>query len=105
MSAEAITRERQNQTLERLMSNGVRRESVILGKYLGAAYRGLAQLAVLWVFGIVVFRIDLGVAPAAVILISVLMVLASSGFGVLPARYSSRKYAKTWSPYAAEKFT
>ena len=87
LGAEAITRERQNQTLERLMSNGVRRESVILGKYLGTVYRGLAQIAVLWVFGILVFRTNLGVSPVAVVLISILMVLASSAFGVLLASF------------------
>jgi ABC-2 type transport system permease protein len=87
MSAEAVARERQTQTLERMMSNGVRRQSVILGKYLSTAYRGLMQLAVLWIVGIFAFRIDLGVAPAAVILVSVLMVLASAGFGVMLASF------------------
>lgn len=87
MSAEAVARERQTQTLERMMSNGVRRHSVILGKYLSAAYRGLMQLAVLWIVGIFGFRIDLGAAPAAVILVSVLMVLASAGFGVMLASF------------------
>ena len=85
MSAEAIARERQNQTLERLVSNGARLGSVVLGKYLGSSYKGLLQLAVLWIIGIFAFSIDLGPAPVAVILISVLMVLASSGFGVMLA--------------------
>ena len=87
LSAELIARERQNQTLERLLANGARQSSVILGKYLGAAYKGGMQLAVLWVVGIFAFDIDLGAAPAAVILISVLMVLASSAFGVLLASF------------------
>ncbi len=85
LSAMAIARERQTQTLERLMSNGVRRESVVFGKYLGAAYKGLMQLAVLWLVGVLAFKIDLGASPLAVILISLLMVLASSGFGVMLA--------------------
>ena len=85
MAAESITRERQNQTLERLLSNGVERQAVVVGKYLGTAYKGLMQLAVLWTLGLLAFGIDLGVSPAAVILISVLMVLASSGFGVMLA--------------------
>ena len=85
MSAEAIARERQNHTLERLMSNGTRRESVVVGKFLTAGYRGLMQLAVLWIAGIFAFNIDFGVSPAAVILVSLLMVLASSGFGVMLA--------------------
>ena len=78
MSAEAIARERQTNTLERLMSNGTRRESIVLGKFIGASYRGVAQLAVMWTVGIVAFDIDLGASPAAVIIISALMVLASS---------------------------
>ena len=85
LSAEAIARERQGQTLERLLSNGVRRESIILGKFTGIAFRGLLQLAVLWVVGIVAFGIDLGVSPAAVVLVSVLMALASAAFGVMLA--------------------
>ena len=89
LSAEAIARERQTHTLERLMSNGARRESIILGKFLGTSYRGLMQLAALWIVGLLVFRIDLGVAPAAVILISVLMALASAGFGIMLASFVS----------------
>ena len=85
LSAEAIVRERRNYTLERLMSNGARRESVVLGKFLSALYRGLLQVLVLWVVGIFVFNLDLGVSPATVVLISVLMVLASSAFGVMLA--------------------
>ena len=85
MSAEAIVRERRNHTLERLMSNGARRESVVVGKFLSALYRGVLQVLVLWVVGLFVFNIDLGVSPAAVVLISLLMVLASSAFGVMLA--------------------
>ena len=85
LAAEAITRERENHTLERLMANGARRESVVAGKYLGSVYRGAMQLAVLWGVGLVAFRIDLGFSPAAVILISVLMVLTSAAFGVMLA--------------------
>ena len=85
LAAEAITRERENHTMERLMANGTRRESVVAGKYLGSVYRGAMQLAVLWGVGLVAFRIDLGFSPAVVILISVLMVLTSAAFGVMLA--------------------
>ena len=85
LAAEAITRERENHTMERLMANGTRRESVVAGKYLGSVYRGAMQLAVLWGVGLVAFRIDLGFSPATVILISVLMVLTSAAFGVMLA--------------------
>ncbi len=87
MSAESIARERQGQTLERLLSNGARRESIILGKFVGIAFRGLLQLAVLWAAGILIFGIDLGLSPVAVVLISVLMALTSAAFGVMLARF------------------
>ena len=85
LAAETITRERSNHTMERLMANGTRRASVVAGKYLGCVYRGAMQLAVLWGVGLVAFRIDLGFSPAAVILVSVLMVLTSAAFGVMLA--------------------
>ncbi len=87
LSAEAIARERQGQTLERLLSNGVRRESIIVGKFVGVAFRGLLQLAVLWTVGILAFGIDLGVSPIAVILVSVLMAVTSAAFGVMLASF------------------
>ena len=85
LSAEAIARERRNQTLERLLTNGVRRESIILGKFLTGAYRGVMQVVVLWGVGIVAFGIDLGSSPLAVILISLAIVFTSSSFGVMLA--------------------
>ena len=87
LSAESIARERRGQTLERLLSNGVRRESIVLGKFVGIAFRGLLQLAVLWTVGILAFKINLGISPVAVVLISVLMALASAAFGVMLASF------------------
>ena len=87
LSAEAIARERRNHTLERLLSNGARREAIVIGKLMGTAFLGLLQISVMWIVGIIVFRIDLGASPIAVILISVLMVVASSSFGVLIASF------------------
>lgn len=85
MSAEFIVRERQSQTLERMISNGVRRESVVLGKFLTGAYRGVMQVLVLWGIGIAAFRIEFGSSPAAVVIVSLAMVFASSAFGVMLA--------------------
>ena len=89
LSAEAMARERQSHTLERLMSNGTRRESVIVGKFAGTAFRGMTQLGVMWVVGIVAFGIDLGASPAAVIIVSMLMALASATFGVMLASFAN----------------
>ena len=85
MSAEAIARERQTQTLERLLANGARRPAIIFGKMLASLYRGFLQLAVLWPAGIFAFSIDFGVSPFAVIGVSVMMVVAAAAFGVMLA--------------------
>lgn len=85
LGAEAIARERRTQTLERLLTNGVRRESIILGKFLTGAYRGVMQVAVLWGVGIAAFGIDLGPSPLAVIIVSLAVVFTSSAFGVMLA--------------------
>ena len=63
MGAEALARERQTHTLERLMANGARRESLILGKFLAGAIIGVTQVAVMWTVGSLAFNIDLGASP------------------------------------------
>ncbi len=85
LGAEAIARERQTQTLERLLANGVRRSSIVGGKMLASLYRGLLQLLFLWVVGIFAFSIDFGASPLAVVIVSVFMAVASSAFGVMLA--------------------
>ena len=87
LGATAITRERNNQTLERLLSNGVSGRTVLTGKYLGLVYVAMIQLTVLWIVGLLGFRIDLGHAPAAVIGISVVLALTSAGFAVLMSTF------------------
>jgi ABC-2 type transport system permease protein len=85
LSAERIVRERQRHTLERLLSTQVRREAVLGGIFVGTALKGLVQIAIFWAAGLLIFRIDLGLAPAAVIIISILVILMSSAFGLMLA--------------------
>ena len=87
MGAEALARERQTHTLERLLSNGARRESLVLGKFLAGGIIGVAQIAVMWTVGGLAFNINMGAAPLAVILLSLLMALASAAFGVMLAGF------------------
>ncbi len=87
MGAEALARERQTHTLERLMANGVRRESLIVGKFLAGGIIGVAQVTVMWVVGALAFGVDLGASPVAVVLLSLLMVVASASFGVMLASF------------------
>jgi ABC-2 type transport system permease protein len=85
LSAERIVRERQNNTLERLLASSVRREAILGGTFLGTAAKGLIQIAIFWVIGILVFKIDLGLSPAATIILSILVIIVSSAFGMMLA--------------------
>ncbi len=79
----AIIRERRNHTLERLLASSVKKESLLGGIFLGGVLRGLVQIAIFWFFGILVFHVNLGVAPWAVIVLSLLTVLMASGFALM----------------------
>jgi ABC-type multidrug transport system permease subunit len=81
----SLIRERENNTLERLLATSVRRFDILGGEFLGNAAKGLIQIAIFWIVGIYAFNIDLGVAPWAVILLSILMVLMSAAFGIMLA--------------------
>jgi len=85
LGAEVIVRERQNNTLERLLASSVRRESILGGMYAGTAAKGLIQIAIFWAVGILAFDIDLGLSPAAVIILSILMVIMSAAFAIMLA--------------------
>ncbi len=85
LGAETIVRERQNHTLERLLAGSVRRESILGGIFAGRAVKGLIQILIFWVVGILAFNIDLGLSPAAVIILSILMVIMSSAFALMLA--------------------
>jgi ABC-2 type transport system permease protein len=85
ISAENIVRERRNNTLERLIASSVRRTSILGGIFAGTAAKGLIQIAIFWLVGILVFGVDLGLSPVGVILLSLLMVIMSSAFGVMLA--------------------
>ncbi|MBI4296182.1 MAG: ABC transporter permease, partial [Chloroflexi bacterium] len=84
-SAETIVRERQNHTLERLLTGSVSREAILGGVFLGMVAKGLVQIIVFWTVGILVFKIDLGLSPFGVILLSVLMAITSASFALMLA--------------------
>ena len=45
----------------------------------------MVQIAIFWAVGILAFNLDLGLSPSAVIILSILMVIMSSAFGVMLA--------------------
>ncbi len=85
VTAETIVRERQNNTLERLLATSVKKESILGGMFSGTLIRGLIQILIFWVVGILVFHIDLGLSPLAVIILSILMVIMSAAFALMLA--------------------
>jgi ABC-2 type transport system permease protein len=85
LSSVAVVQERQNRTLERLLSTTVTKEAILGGIYTGSVIRGIIQIVIFWTVGILIFNVDMGLAPGAVILLSVLMVLMSSAFALMLA--------------------
>ena len=85
IGAETIVMERQNRTLERLLASSVKRASILGGIFTGSVIKGGIQIVIFWTVGILVFKVDLGLSPAGVIVLSILMVLMSSAFAVMLA--------------------
>jgi ABC-2 type transport system permease protein len=85
VGSEAIVRERQNHTLERLLASSVRREAILGGIFTGTAAKGLIQILLFWGVGILAFNVDLGNSPAAVIVLSILTVIMSAAFSIMLA--------------------
>jgi len=85
MGSIAIIRERQNHTLERLSAISVRKEALLGGYFLGGIFRGLIQIAIFWILGILVFHVNIGASPVGVIVLSLLVVLMSASFSLMLA--------------------
>jgi ABC-2 type transport system permease protein len=88
-SAPTIVKERKNNTLERLLSTSVKKESILGGIFTGIAVKGLVQIIIFWVVGMLVFHVDMGLSPPAVIILSILMVIMSSAFALFMAIFLS----------------
>jgi ABC-2 type transport system permease protein len=85
VSSESIVRERTNHTLERLLASSVKREAILGGIFTGTFIRGLVQIAIFWIAGILAFKVDLGLSPTGVLLLSGLMVIMSAAFSLMLA--------------------
>jgi ABC-2 type transport system permease protein len=85
IAAESIVRERRNHTLERLLASSVSREAILGGIFTGTFIRGLIQIVIFWGVGILVFKVDLGLSPGGVMLLSLLMVIMSAAFSLMLA--------------------
>ncbi len=94
-AAAEVARERASGTLARMVAAGAAPAQVLLGKFLATAALGLVQVGVLGVFGVLVFGIELGLAPQATVLVALLMVLVSSAFAILLASLVRTERAAT----------
>jgi ABC-2 type transport system permease protein len=56
--------------------------------FAGAVAKGMIQIIIFWVVGVLAFKIDMGLSPLAVILLSVLMVLVSASFSIMLATFT-----------------
>lgn len=86
-AASQLVRERQNHTLERILSGLANKTAILGGVYGGTVAKGLIQIAIFWAVGILGYKMNLGVSPLAVIIVSVLMTLMASAFGVMLATF------------------
>lgn len=93
MTAEGLLMERENYTLDRLVANGARSGSILLGKYLGNVARGAIQAAVLWGAGILIFKVDAGYTPWMTFAVTTAIVLCASAFGLLIAAVARSRAA------------
>ena len=84
-TALTLAMERESGTLERLATSGAGTLASVTGKFLGSVYRGLIQVVILGLFGTLIFGMTLGESPGATVVVALLMVLASSAFGVMLA--------------------
>jgi ABC-2 type transport system permease protein len=85
IASEAIVRERVNHTLERLLASSVKREAILGGIFTGSCIRGLVQIIIFWGFGLLVFKVDLGLSPGGVMVLSLLMIIMSAAFSLMLA--------------------
>ena len=87
-STSVIVRERQNNTLERLLASSATRETILGGMFAGTMVKGLIQVVIFWAVGMLVFKINMGASPLAIMIISLLMVIVSAAFAIMLATFT-----------------
>jgi ABC-2 type transport system permease protein len=80
-----LLQERDQGTLRRLLVTGAPRGSLLLGKYLFCVVVGLLQLAVLFAYGELVFRVGTFRDPVTLAVLSLTWASAATAFGMLVA--------------------
>jgi len=86
--ATQLLREREEGVLPRLLLSPADRGAILWGKYLFALVIGALQLALLFAFGAVVFQVEVLRDPAAFLVVSAVVLLAVTAFGMLIAAWA-----------------
>ncbi|MGI6112541.1 MAG: ABC transporter permease [Mahellales bacterium] len=87
----SIIEERQDRTLDRLFSTGMGSLAFTAGKFIGSYITCLAQAAILIVFTNQVYKVSWGPSPWAVILTTLVVCFAASGFAIFIASVARTK--------------
>jgi len=92
--AGTLIEERDEGTLGRLMTSAVPRDSILFGKLFFTAVTGLVQLAVLFAWGELLFRVGMFRKPVTLLVLAVTLTAAVTAFGLLIAAWAdTRKQA------------
>lgn len=81
--------ERERGTLKRLLALPVRRESILLGKYFYTIVAGLIQMAILMLYGELMFKVGLFRDPITLLVLIVTWVATAGSFGMAIATLST----------------
>ena len=81
----ALLEERENRTLERLLSTQMTMDQLLLGKWFYHAALGVVQVSVMFVWGQLLFDVDLSGHLDGFLIITTVTALAAAGFGLFLA--------------------
>ena len=95
-AAAVFVDERLGGTLRRLASTPTRRSTILSGKIIGRLATGLLQMAILIGFGALIFKVDWGQSPAALVAACLSFGLAAVAFGVMLATFAKTRSQAGW---------
>ena len=81
----SIIEEKQYLTLNRIILSGAAKWEIVLGKATAVFFIGLLQMTIMIVFSSIVFKVQWGSSPAALLMLTLSAVFAVAGFSVLLA--------------------
>jgi len=84
-----LVEEREKLILERMALGGIKKEAVLVARFLSGLFKGFLQVIVLWGAGILIYNVYTGQSFSALMVISLLFVGAASAFSLWAASIST----------------